>query len=314
MASSPLERRLTLQQLRVFKEVVDQGNFTRAAEVLSLSQPGVSHQMQALARAIGQPLFHPTRRGVELTDVGRAVRERAGRILALIAETGEAVDALSGLRAGSVRVAGDTTVGIYVLPDAFASFQREHPEVALRLDVCNRVRVREQLLAGEADLGVLGRLWDDSALDATAFLENELTCFSAPDHPLTRREPLQPRDLLDGPLLLREAGSGTRETAETILREHGVEPVAAMEMASNGALKRAVASGLGVTVLSSQAVRLELAMGLLHPLTVEGFPVRRMWHVVWARERVLSPAAQAFRSHLLSAGWRSALTTPLGAE
>lgn len=314
MTGDALERRLTLQQLRVFKEVVDQGGFTRAAEVLSLSQPGVSHQMQALARAVGYPLFHPGRRGVDLTAVGEALRERAGRILALVAETGDAVDALSGLRAGSVRVAGDTTVGIYVLPDAFASFRREHPGVALRLDVCNRATVREQLLGGEADLGVLGRLWDDGALAATAFLDNELMCYSAPDHPLIQRQPLRPADLLDGPLLLREPGSGTRETAETILRENGVEPVAAMEMASNGALKRAVAGGLGVAVLSSQAVRLELAAGLLHPLRVAGFPVRRMWHVVWARERVLSPAAQAFRSHLLSDGWRSALSTPLATE
>ncbi len=87
-----------------------------------------------------------------------------------------------------------------------------------------------------------------------------------------------------------------------------------MEMASNGALKRAVAGGLGVTVLSTQAVRLELAMGLLHPLTVAGFPVRRLWHVAWAHDRVLSPAAQTFREHLLSDSWRAALTRPLGAD
>jgi DNA-binding transcriptional LysR family regulator len=314
MSGTPLERHLTLQQLRVFKEVVDRGGFTRAAEVLSLSQPGVSHQMQALAAAVGHPLFHATRRGVELTAVGQAVRDRAGRILALVGETSDAIDALRGLRAGRVSVAGDTTVGIYVLPDAFAWFRRANPGVSLRLDVCNRTRVREQLLAGEADLGVLGRLWPDKALHATPFLENELMCFSAPDHPLAGKQPLHPADLLDGPLLLREPGSGTRETAEEILREHGVEPVAAMEMASNGALKRAVAGGLGVTVLSMQAVRLELAMGLLQPLTVSGFPVRRLWHVAWAHERVLSPAAQAFRTHLLSNEWRAALTTPLSAD
>jgi DNA-binding transcriptional LysR family regulator len=174
--------------------------------------------------------------------------------------------------------------------------------------------VRQLLLSGEADLGVVGRLWEDGLLDAEPLLDNSLMCFSAPQHPLAAREPLRPADLLSGPLLLRERGSGTRESAERILREAGVEPVASMEMASNGALKRAVAGGLGVTVLSTRAVRLELELGLLRPLQVAGFPVQRMWHVVWARDRLLSPATQAFRQFLHSTQWRETLSIPLGSD
>ena len=139
-------------------------------------------------------------------------------------------------------------------------------------------------------------------------------CFSAPGHPLADREPLQPDDLLDGPLLLREHGSGTRQSAERILRGAGVEPVPAMEMASNGALKRAVAGGLGVTVLSTYAVRLELQVGLLRTLRVKGFPVERMWHATWARERLLTAAAIAFRTFLHTTEWRNSLAIPLGSE
>ncbi len=314
MLSSPLERQITLHQLRIFKTVVDQGSVTRAADALSLSQPAVTHQVQALSRALGQPLFQPGRRSHELTPVGAALSDRAGRILALVRETGEALDDLAGLRSGSVRIAGDTTVGIYVLPDALAAFRSEHPDIELSLEVVNRKRVRELLLSGDVDLGVAGRLWDDDVLDAEPFIENELACFSAPDHPLVVREPLAPADLLDGPLLLREPGSGTRESAEEILRAHGVDPLPAMQMASNGALKRAVARGLGVTVLSSYAVRLELELNLLHRLRVTGFPVRRMWHVIWARERILSPAAEAFRHHLQTKDWRLELSVPVSRE
>ncbi|HEY6782945.1 MAG TPA: LysR substrate-binding domain-containing protein, partial [Candidatus Dormibacteraeota bacterium] len=189
-----------------------------------------------------------------------------------------------------------------------------HLGVALSLDVVNRETVRELLLEGVADIGVVGSLWNDDALAAEPFLENSLMCFCAPGHPLAERELLQPIHLLGGPLLLRERGSGTRESAERILRSAGVEPVAAMEMASNGALKRAVAGGLGVTVLSTYAVRLELQLGLLRPLRVQGFPVERMWHVTWARERLLSPAATAFRAFLHSPDWRASLLIPLGSE
>jgi DNA-binding transcriptional LysR family regulator len=174
--------------------------------------------------------------------------------------------------------------------------------------------VRGLLLEGVADVGVIGTLWGDDVLAAEPFLENSLMCFCAPGHPLAEREPLQPVDLLEGPLLLRERGSGTRESAERILRSAGAEPVPAMEMASNGALKRAVAGGLGVTVLSTYAVRLELQLGLLQPLRVEGFPVERMWHVAWARDRLLSPAASAFKAFLHSPEWRATLAIPLGSE
>ena len=161
---------------------------------------------------------------------------------------------------------------------------------------------------------MVGTLWDDDRLEAEPFLDNALMCFSAPNHPLVEREPLRPADLLEGPLLLREVGSGTREFAERILRSSGTEPLAAMEMASNGALKRAVAGGLGVTVLSTYAVRLELQLGLLRPLRVEGFPVRRQWHVTWTKDRLLSPAAGAFKAFLHSAGWRDTLSAALGSE
>jgi DNA-binding transcriptional LysR family regulator len=309
-----LERSITLRQLRIFTSVIEQRSFTRAAEALSLTQPAVTHQMQALARAVGRPLLDPGSRAPVLTAVGQALHERAGRILAMVGDAQEAMDDVAGLRAGRVHVAGDTTVGIYVLPDAMAAFHREHPGVALSLDVVNRAQVRELLLEGIADVGVIGTLWDDDVLDAEPFLENSLMCFCAPGHPLAEREPLQPVDLLDGPLLLREPGSGTRESAERILRDAGVEPLAAMEMASNGALKRAVAGGLGVTVLSTYAVRLELQVGLLRPLRVAGFPVERMWHVTWTRERLLSPAAAAFRAFLHSPDWRASLAIPLGSE
>jgi DNA-binding transcriptional LysR family regulator len=269
---------------------------------------------QALERAVGHPLFQPDRRRLELTPMGTALHERAGRMLRLLAETGEEIGAITGVRSGSLRLAGDTTVGVYVLPNALAAFHERHGDIALSLEVVNRAGVRDLLLAGSVDLGVVGRLWEDGRIEGEPFLENELMCFSAPHHPLVKREPLQPHDLLDGPLLLREPGSGTRESAERILRQAGVDPVPVMEMASNGALKNMVAGGLGVTVLSIHAVRLELRLGLLRSLSVEGFPVRRMWHIAWSHERFLTPAAAAFRSFLHESQWRQELSLALVSE
>ncbi|MGC2192978.1 MAG: LysR family transcriptional regulator [Candidatus Dormiibacterota bacterium] len=312
--SGPLERRLTLHQLRVFRTVVDEGGVTRGAEALALTQSAVTHQLQTLARGVGQPLLQPSRRRLALTPAGELIYECAGRALAVVYETGEMLQELAGLTRGTVRVVGDSTIGIYVLPDALAAFHRLHPEIRLTLEVVNRSQVRESLLVGSADIGVAGKLWDDDLLINEPFLENELVCVSSPDHPLVAREPVRLADLLQGPLLLREPGSGTRETAESILRQAGLEPAPAMQLASNGALKRMVAGGLGVSILSTYAVRLELESGHLHQLQVEGFPVKRVWHMIWSRDRALSPAVHAFREHLRGQDWRGALGVPLGAE
>lgn len=308
---SSLERRLTLRQLRIFKTVVDQRNFTRAAEQLSLTQPAVTHQMQTLARALGQPLFQ-SGRAFELTPVGRAVHERAGLVLALIRETGEAIDELVGLKRGAVRVAGDTTVSVYVLPDAFAAFHRLHPDIELNLEVVNRDTVRELLMRGEVDLGIFSVRGNDPLLTFETLLENEFQCFAAPTHPLASRSNLEPRDLAGAPLMVREPGSGTREATDEVLIPAGVRPD--VVMANNGALKRAVAGGLGATIISVHAVQLELSLGLLKTLDVRGFPIRRTWHVAQVAERLLSPAAQAFRAFLCCSDWRQNLVVSLGVE
>jgi LysR family transcriptional regulator, low CO2-responsive transcriptional regulator len=309
--ATSLERRLTLHQLRIFKTVVEQRNFTRAAEQLSLTQPAVTHQMQTLARALGQPLLQPGR-VFELTPVGRAVYERAGRVLALVRETGEAIDELVGLRRGAVRIAGDTTVSVYVLPDAIAGFHREYPDIELSLEVVRRDMVRELLLTGEVDLGILSVYGDDPLLAVEPLLENEFLCYTAPTHPLAGRAGLEPRDLAGAPLLVREPGSGTREATDEVLNRAGIRPD--LEMANNGALKRTVAGGLGVTIVSVHAVQLELTLGLLKTLEVSGFPVRRTWHVAWVAERLLSPAARAFLAFLRGSGWRQSLALSLGVE
>lgn len=314
MDESPLERKVTLHQLRILTAVVDRQSFTRAAEALSLSQPAVTHQMQAFSRALGHPLFQPARGRIELTPIGQALYERAGRVLALVTEMAEAIDNLNGLESGSVRVAGDTTVGIYVVPDALSAFHRIYPRIQLNLDVVNRKAVLDLLRRGEADLAVLGRLPEDGSVEALPLLENQLMCYCAPDHPFVAREPVSIKDLNLGPLLLREPGSATRDTTERVFREHGADAVPTMEMASNGALKRAVVGGLGVAIFSTCAVRLELALGLLYPLRVEGFPVHRMWHVAWSQDRLLSPAARALRDYLQTNDWRASLPAPRGAE
>lgn len=301
-----VELRLTVHQLRVFKMVADRQSFSRAAEALHLSQPAVSHQIKALVRTVRAPLFEEIGRRVYLAAAGRLLYEHATRIIADFEMAGHALDELHGLRRGRLRLAGDTTVGIYVLPDVLGAFKQAHPAVDVSLDVGNRQHVYDRLLANAADFVVVGRPWPRPVIPLAVqpFLPNELIAIAAPHHPLAGAKRVSLARLAAEPFITREPGSGTRETAEEALGRARRPIHTVMELASNGAIKRAVAHGLGVAVISRYAVSLELRLGLLVELPVIGFPLRRQWHLVYPRDKRFGPVEDAFLSFVNEGAWR----------
>jgi len=304
-----LESRVTIHQLRVFTTVANLRSFTRAAEALHLSQPAVSHQMKGLANALGTPLFEHTVRRTQLTQAGTLLHEHAGRILAECRAAGRAIDELQGLRRGTLRVFGDTTVGIYVLPDVLGAFKETYPGIDVRLDVGNREQLFDRFEQEAADFGVIGHLWEHPAVPLVAqpFLPNELVAIASPRNKLAGASRISLDRLAQEPFIVREPGSGTRETADAALQKSGRQVHVLMELASNGAIKRAVARGLGVSILSRHAVSLELQLGLVIELPVIGFPLHRQWHLVHRRDHRLSPAGDAFLAFIAEGSWRSGI-------
>jgi DNA-binding transcriptional LysR family regulator len=303
------DSRVTVHQLRIFKMVADHHNFSRAAEALHLSQPAVSHQIKALSAAVAAPLFEEIGRRIHLTSAGTLVYEHASRIIADFEMAGRALDELHGLRRGLLRLSGDTTVGIYVLPDVLGAFREAYPDVDVNLDVGNRQHVYDRLIANEADFAVVGRLWPRPTIPLATrpFLPNELIAIAAARHPLAGTKRISIARLAEEPFITREPGSGTRETAEGALRRAGRPVRTVMELASNGAIKRAVARGLGVAIISRHAVTMEIRLGLLAELAVAGFPLRRQWHMVYARDKRFGPVERAFLAFIDDGAWRRRL-------
>ena len=311
--TAQLDQVVSVHQLRLLTAVNERGGFTRAAEALGLSQPAISHQLKALTEAIGTPVVEVIGRRVRLTQAGDLLYEHAKRILAEFEAAGSALDDLRGLHRGRLSVAGDTTVGIYVLPDLLGAFRQAHPSVEVRLAVDNRQGVYRRLVAGEVDFVVSGRRWVDPsiALLVRPFLANELIAVTAVGHALAGRQHVTLAELAAEPFIVREPGSGTRETAEEALRAAGLSIRPVMELASNGAIKRAVAQDLGVSILSRYATALELQIGHLAEIPVEGFPLRRQWHLVYARDKRLGPVDEAFLRFVDDGRWKETVGKPI---
>ena len=314
--SPDLDQLVTVHQLRLLTAVIERGGFSRAAESLGLSQPAISHQLKALSTAVGIPVVEVIGRRVQLTQAGQLLYEHAKRILAEFEAAGAALDELRGLQRGSLRLAGDTTVGIYVLPDLLGAVRHEHPGLDMRLGVDNRQGLYNRLVANEVDFVVSGRPWDNPSIPLVVrpFLANELIAIASPRNRLAGRSRVTLTQLAAEPFIGREPGSGTRETAEEALRAAGLAVRPVMELASNGAIKRAVAQDLGVSILSRYATGLEIQIGHLVELPVVGFPLRRQWHLVFARDKRLGPVDEAFLRFVDDGHWKEMIGRPLSTD
>src|SRR4029077_3258131 len=168
-----------------------------------------------------------------------------------------------------------------------------------------RQRVRENVLRNELDLAVVGPALDDSELAIIPFLSDELVVVAPSGHPMARKKGLVLKDLSAQPFIMREAASGSRWSLEKAARKAGARLQVAMELGSNGAIKHAVESGLGLAVISRYACALEFSSGRLVELEVRGFPIRRDWHIVHLRKRKLPTSVTAFIDFLKDTSWLS---------
>src|SRR3990172_5703291 len=266
---------VTHTQLRAFVAVARAGSVHAAAAHLFVSQPSVSAALAALARELDVPLVERHGRGVRLTEAGEAYLPYATQVLGLVDEGREAAHEAVRREGARVRVVAVNTAGEYLLPPLIQAFRGCAPRVEVLLEIGNRRTLHDRLVSHEADIGIGGRA-PGREITGAAFLENELIVVGR----------TVPDDLGQAVWLLREEGSGTRAATERFLAERGLEPAELLTLGSNGAVKQALAIGLGVTLVSAHAVSRELRAGSLVRIPAPGAPLVRPGDVRGRRARL----------------------------
>lgn len=294
-------RNVTLRQLRALTALARAGSVTGAAEILHLTPPAVTLQLQALQQAAGMPLIDRLPVGMVLTEAGREVAAAAQRIDVTLGECEAALGDLAGFRRGAV-TAGITSTAKYFAPRALGAFSRRHPGLDLRLGVGNRAETIAGLRDHSLDLAIMGQPPEELAVQATIIGPHPHVIVTMAGHPLTFRSRLEPAALLGESFLVREEGSGTRSLMQRFFADAGVTPRIGMELGSNETIKQAVLAGLGIAFLSAHTIELEVQTGRLVILDVVGLPAMRQWYVVHVADRRLSLAARALHTFLLGDG------------
>ena len=203
---------------------------------------------------------------------------------------------MRGARAGTLRVAVVTT-SKYFIPHLLGSFCEQYPLVDVQFKVGNREQIIERLHNGMDDLYVFSHPPDDADIVATDFLPNPLVAIAHSEHPLAGKQGLTLNDISKVPFLMREAGSGTRYAIERHLEKHRARLNIKMTIESNEAIKHAVMSGLGISILSEHTLSFGGSAGLVE-LDIAELPIESTWYLVRLASRRLSLIAQAFLDYL----------------
>ena len=251
----------------------------------------------------GLPLTEQAGKKVRLTAAGEEVARQARRIAEQLREAGEALAALKGVEAGRLKI-GVVSTAKYFAPSLLAEFRRRHPGVEVQLMVHNRGTIVRLLAENEIDLAIMGTPPGEFETVAREFADHPLVFIAAPDHRLAQKRRIDPRQLAEETLLIREPGSGTRSALERFLVEHGVVAGKVMELGSNETIKQAVMAGLGISFISEHTIGLERSVGRLVRLNVNGTPLNRQWRLVHRTDKRLMPAAMAFVEFMNAEGSR----------
>lgn len=289
-----MRERPSLHALAVFLAVIQHETMTAAAEAEGISQPAISAHIKGLEGFFGTPLMERSGRRVRPTAAGLLVADYARRLLALSDEMCRSVADLEGLQAGQLALGASSTVGEQMLPAVLGRFHQRYPGVQLILSIGNTGEIIEAVLNRKFDLGIVGNVPDHPDLQTRSVFDDHLEIFVAHDSPWAARTNLEPDDLANETFILRESGSATRDLALQCLATQGCVPRDTIELGSNEAVKRAVAAGLGIGVLSTHTVSIDQRAGAIVTLACGGWNCRRQFQLIYRRDRVLTRAEQAF--------------------
>lgn len=294
---------VSTNQLRTFVTVARLLNFSRAAEVLYISQPAVSIQVRKLERQIGIPLFEQIGRSIFLTPGGQLLCRYAERVLTLFEEFSDDLAELQRVCQGPLKVGAIATIGVSVLPGLLRQFTVEYPQVTLRVLIANEPEVAHHVLEGQLDLGIITDSYQEPRLKSVPLRQDELVVVVSPEHRWAELSFIEPWQLADEPLIIRGRGSPVRARVEQALASAGVTMNVVAEMNNNEAIIRSVEAGLGITIISNYAIAAELAGRRIRQLRIAGVPLRCSFNLVTLEAKHATPNVRAFQEMLMKVDW-----------
>jgi len=289
------------RHLKIFVTVYKVRSFTKAAEELYTSQPTVSEHIQNLEARLNCKLFDRLGRSIMPTAEAEVLYPRAITILEDMQRLEEEICATRDTVSGELIIGASTIPGAYILPELAASFKNEFPDISFEIRINDSAKVVEAVAGNELLLGVVGAKIAKAKLQYQPFAEDELILAAASNNPVTSQ--ITMKELSKLPFIVREQGSGTRKSTESLLAQqhHTLNQLnICATLGSSAAVKEAIKANLGISVISRHAIQDELLNGKIREIHIPGLSMKRNFYVVTSTRRTLPNHYQELKKRLLS--------------
>lgn len=283
---------MTLKHMQIFTIVYQEMNITKAAARLHMSQPAVTRSIRELEDYYGIRLFERINHRLFRTESGKEFYVRALHITESFADLEKGIKNWDEF--GILRVGSSITIGNFLLPRLVPEFQKRHPNLRIKVSISNSAKIQQAILDNEIDLALIEETVSSEDITSKLLAEDRLCPIFPPNHPLLSAPEIYLKDIAAYPLLLREPGSAGRSFLNHIFSLHGISFDPMWESVSTQALVKAVAAGLGISILPEKLVLQDIISGAVatRPIKDESF-VRRN-HVIWHCQKFLTHTAQEF--------------------
>lgn len=282
-------------RLRVFHSVAKHLSFTRAAEELYLTQPAVTFQIRQLEEHFNTRLFDRHHNRITMTEAGVTVFNYAERILELYRETEKAINEMTGMTRGIVKLGASTTIGEYILPMILSSYHEAFPNVRVRMTVDNTRLIVRKLEDATIDVGMVEGPVLNKNIQLSPCIEDELILVLPPNHPLAGMSEIPLAKLKEYPFVSREEGSGTRAVIAEHMQKAGVnydDLNMVLELGTTESVKAAVEGNVGFSIVSSVSIRKELRLKSLTAHRIKGLSMKRRLNFVYQKQKFRSKAVE----------------------
>ena len=273
-------------KLETFITVADTKNFTRAASILNMTQPAISHHIKLLEEYYNVKLLEKKNKNMELTEAGRILYKYALEI-----------DKISKLAKNHLsnessiikryNVGATLTIGGYVLPPIIGNYKVNNKNIDVILQVENTENIIQKLFSGEIILGVIEGPFDKSKVIYEKFKDDELVFAISKNHEMAKKKKITLEEIFSEKLILREKGSGTRQIFEDYMEQQGFEPkniTPYMEIGDITAILSLVESGLGATVVSKEALNSTLMSKKFKALSIKNMKMKREFNFIYLKD------------------------------
>jgi LysR family transcriptional regulator, transcriptional activator of the cysJI operon len=287
---------VNIDSLKMFCLVVEEGSISQAARLSGVSQPAVTRQVHQLENKYGALLFDRIDGKLKITNAGNALYPFAKEIVKDYNRSLETIQQISGMDELQLSVGASLTIGEYFLPKVLGDFKKIYPDTKLMLDIGNTTTILEKLANDVIDIALVEGIVDNRNLETETFADDELIVICHADHHWREIVEIEIEELAKEHMIWRESTSGTRLIIEAVLREHGVldKMESYMELGSTQAIKSAVESGLGISILPRITVKKELAHGELFEVKIRNIHMNRDLWLVKKPQRFPKDTVDAF--------------------